>query len=172
MVHSIVKDHKGLIDFSSYVGQGTTFNLYFPALDAEYTDKVSEKVDRTQQSIRGVETILLVDDDISLAILGKTMLEKFGYNVTTANSGVEALQKYSTNPYDLVILDLDMPRMGGIECLQKLHAMNSDIKVVAISGHSSEEDMEATLRSGAKLFIAKPFGINEFLGTVRSALDH
>ena len=105
-------------------------------------------------------------------MLGKTMLEKFGYTVITANSGEEAIQKYSPKTFDLIILDLDMPRMGGIECLQKMHTLNRKVKVVAVSGHSSDEAMEEAIHSGAKAFIAKPFGIDEFLGTVRSTLDH
>jgi two-component system cell cycle sensor histidine kinase/response regulator CckA len=172
MVHSIVRDHKGLIDFSSNVGEGTTFDLYFPVLEVDYSDTVKENFIENKSVFSGIETILLVDDDRSLTMLGKTMLEKFGYTVITANSGEEAIQKYSPKTFDLIILDLDMPRMGGIECLQKMHTLNRKVKVVAVSGHSSDEAMEEAIHSGAKAFIAKPFGIDEFLGTVRSTLDH
>ena len=171
MVRSIVKDHKGLIDFTSQVGEGSSFHIYFPVLESIPEKPSKQTMPEKVGVITGNETILLVDDDKHLSILGKTMLEKFGYMVTPSNSGEEAIKRYSHGMFDLVILDMDMPGIGGIECLQIIQGMNQNAKVIAISGHTSDDHMEDALRNGAHAFIAKPFSIDELLGTVRNVLD-
>ena len=172
MVYSIVKDHKGLIDFTSNVGEGTTFSIYIPALSSIEIESTMEDLSIKRETATGNEAILFVDDDEQLSMLGKAMLERFGYSVTIACNGKEALEIFSPNSFSLVILDLDLPGMGGIECLEAMLSINRETKVIAISGYSFDNSLGDALKLGARAFLGKPFGIDQLLDKVRSVLDN
>lgn len=170
MVYGIVKQHDGYIMCYSEVSKGTTFKIYFPAQETEEKRQI-EREDVYAKG--GNETILLVDDDEMIRDLGSRILKKAGYNVIEAANGVEALEKYKdhSKDIDVVILDLIMPKMGGVQCLLELLKMNPDLKVVIASGFSVNGQTKDALRSGAKGFINKPFNRMEMLRTLREVLD-
>ena len=96
------------------------------------------------------------------------MLARNGYTVITAKNGEEGIVKYSKNFPDLVLLDIGMPGIGGIKSLQEMMGVDSNVKVVLLSGYS--ESIVEARNMGAKAFLQKPFLITEMLKTISSVL--
>lgn len=170
MVHGIVRHHGGHIRCYSEPGQGTTFKIYLPALSSEEGPTETDVKDMPRG---GSETVLLVDDEEHIAELGERILGKAGYTVLTAKNGREALAYYkdSCGKISLVVLDLIMPEMGGIQCLQELLKMDPAVKVIIASGYSPNGPAKDALGAGAKGFVNKPYNVRQFLEVVRIVLD-
>ena len=171
MVYAIVKKHDGFIDCSSQVGKETIFKIYFPVSNNNL--KQPETSHRRKKEVKNGsgEKILMVDDDEDILNMCKEMLLRCGYGVTTANNGEEAIYEYRQGPADLVILDIGMPKMGGMRCLQELLQLDQNVKVLIVSGYSSEDLINEALELGAKAFLPKPIPLNKLLKAIRVALD-
>ena len=115
--------------------------------------------------------ILIIDDEKAICNTLKEILSFEKYEVDIANDGAEGVKKAETGNYDLVLSDIKMPKMDGIEVLQKLQEMNPDLPVVMISGHGTIETAVDALKKGAYDYISKPPDLNRLLVTVRNALD-
>ena len=118
--------------------------------------------------------ILVVDDDEQIRELIDSMLTAYGYETTLANNGQLATQAYREQPFDLVITDLVMPDMEGIELIQKLRAINQDVTIIAISGGFSgisDTYLKTAKFLGAKYTLPKPFKLDELLNVVSTALE-
>lgn len=115
--------------------------------------------------------ILIIDDEKSICNTLKEILQYEKYEVDIANDGIEGVKKAKEVNYDLVLCDIKMPRMDGIEVLAKLQEINSELPVVMISGHGTIETAVDAIRKGAYDYIAKPPDLNRLLITVRNALD-
>jgi PAS domain S-box-containing protein len=171
VVQGIVQQHGGHITVESEVGQGTTFRMYFPALEVE---KVPEYVEKEiPYPAGGNETILLVEDWEMVRKLGVTILEKFGYTVLSACDGQEALEVYEKEQGNiaLVVLDIIMPRMDGKQCLEQLLRINPTVKVIISSGVGHYDLINDIVKIGAKGAVNKPYGMRQLLGMVREVLD-
>ncbi len=114
-------------------------------------------------------TILVVDDEPQLRRVMLATLTDLGYVVVTATSGEEALEKFRHEPPDLVLLDLNMPGMGGLETCRTLRA-SSDVPIVILSVRNAERDKVEALDAGADDYVTKPFGIHELLARIRAAM--
>ena len=169
-VYGIVKEHDGLIICYSEPGQGTTFKIYFHAIQ---TDENAETLESETDIPHGTETILLVDDDEVVRDLAATVLDNFGYQVITAGNGKEALDIYmsQSGKIALVILDLIMPEMDGRQCLNELLRIDPKTKVIIASGHSVNGNAEEIFLSRAKAFVEKLYDIRNLLKNVRDVLD-
>ena len=121
---------------------------------------------------RGQETILLVDDETVLRELGEEILVENGYRVLVAADGETGMEIYRARAadIDLVILDLNMPGMGGRRCLDEILAVNPQAKVLIASGFSPNVSARETIQAGARGFIAKPYRLNELLLAVHDVL--
>ncbi|MBU0514365.1 MAG: response regulator, partial [Proteobacteria bacterium] len=171
-VYGIVKNHGGDIRVHSALGEGTTFELYFPALEAEPVPVAPVRVD--QDVVRGgSETILLVDDEPGVVEIGRQILTEYGYSVLQAESGEKALELIAVGDerIDLVLLDLNMPGMGGQRCLQEIHRLAPELKVVIASGYGADGVGGDGLDLGKYDFIRKPFRLQQLLRKVRQVLD-
>jgi len=170
MAYGIVKQHGGHILCSSEPSEGTTFDIYFPALVSK---EEADDLSALPLPKGGQETILLVEDEDLIRELGKRILEKAGYQVLTAVSGREALDIYNKNKgkVALVILDVIMPEMGGSQCLEELLKINPAVKVVVTTGYASDGPTTTALQAGAKAFTDKPYETRQLLQTVRDVLD-
>jgi PAS domain S-box-containing protein len=172
MVYGIVEGHRGSLSCQSTPGKSTTFSLCFPALDPNLESQVAEPEPR-QPFPRGEESILLVDDEEVILEIGRELLNTFGFTTLVAASGEEALKVYrrSQEEIDLVILDLNMPGMGGETCLRELLKLDPEAKVIIASGYSVDTKAEEALARGARGFVPKPYRLRDLAKAVRSVLD-
>jgi PAS domain S-box-containing protein len=170
-VYGIVKSHGGYIICESEVSRGTTFKIYLPAA-AKKEEKSQRLVERSLPR-RGSETVLVVDDEISIREFAERILRRFGYRVLLARSGEEALEVYQgrKSAIDLVILDLGMPGMGGYACLRELLKADPSARVMIASGYAIDAGMKEIMRSGAAGYVGKPYQFRELLEAVRDVLD-
>ena len=172
IVYGIVKRHAGWIICDSEPDIGTTFSVFFPACrdDERSVDQV---VSSTEDAIRSSETILLVDDEEQIRDIGKDMLEKVGFRIIPASSGEEALElfKKEGERVNLVLLDLNMPGMGGFRCLKRLKEMRPDIKVIICTGYLDDETITKIRELDVEDFVHKPFRFSEILPIIRARLS-
>jgi|GEM_PF-179704 len=170
-VYGIVKGHGGYIMCYSEPEQGATFKIYLPAMERTEADLAGQIFEARPQG--GTETVLIVDDEAPIRDFASQVLRRFGYQVVTASSGEEALKIYAARAeaIDLVILDLNMPGMGGHRCLRELLKVDPQARVLISSGYSINGQVKSTLDAGAAGFIGKPYRLTDLLGKVRSVLD-
>ena len=128
VVIGIVKNHGGTITVGSNLGKGTTFNIFLPLSQV----KASVEEETIQEIPKGSETILFVDDEISIGKMAQRMFERLGYKVQTATTPQDALDRFSLNPdhFDLVITDMTMPQMTGVKLSEKLMDIRPDIPII------------------------------------------
>lgn len=167
--YGIVKNHQGILNVYSEKGEGTTFNIYFPACGKKIIDEKKP----FEGIIRGTENVLLVDDEDIIVDIGKKNLEKLGYKVTTARNGKEAVELYKKNHgnIDIVVLDMIMPEMGGGETYDKLKGIDPDVKVILSSGYSIEGQASEILKRGCDGFIQKPFRMKQLSRKIKEVLE-
>lgn len=115
--------------------------------------------------------ILIVDDDKSIRKTLRDILEFEKYDIDEANDGLECVVKIKQNNYDVVIMDVKMPRMDGMEAIDKIQAINPELPVIMISGHGNIDTAVESVKKGAFDFIQKPPDLNRLLITLRNALD-
>ncbi len=113
--------------------------------------------------------ILVVDDDPQIRRVMRTTLSGEGYEVEDARSGEEALEKIRASRHDLMLLDINMPGMGGLETCRQVRA-TSDLSIIMLTVRNTEQDKVQSLDAGADDFITKPFGTPELLARIRAAL--
>ncbi|GDX48388.1 MAG: sigma-54 dependent transcriptional regulator [Bacteroidetes bacterium] len=116
-------------------------------------------------------TILIVDDEKSIRKTLREILEYESYHVDEAQDGAEGLQMIKDGDYDCVLLDIKMPKMDGMEVLDKLMQQHTDVPVIMVSGHGTIDTAVEAVKKGAYDFVSKPMDLNRLLITVRNALD-
>ena len=169
-VYGIIKQSKGYVWVYSEVGIGTTFKVYLPSAEAPIQTEVpapAEKMDA-----RGEETILLVEDEAALRAAMSEFLASKGYHVLAASNAAEALRLSLNHPraIDLLLTDLVMPSVGGMELAEKVSVHRPSIRVLYMSGYT-EQTAKVDALGNPQFFIQKPFSL-EALGTaVRRALS-
>jgi PAS domain S-box-containing protein len=168
-VYGIVKAHGGYIDVHSDIGHGTTFEIFFPAIEKEPLKETSPG----QGFLKGTETVLLLDDEDIVLNVGNEMLRKLGYKVLAARSGREALETFHTrqDEIDLVILDMVMPDMNGGDVYDRIKKIKPEVKVLLSSGYSLEGQAAEILERGCDGFIQKPFNLSVLSERLREILE-
>jgi PAS domain S-box-containing protein len=169
VVQGIVKRHGGMITVHSELGKGTTFHALFPRIEQEIVPEATV----AEALPLGNERILFIDDEKPLVDLGKGMLESLGYSVTTKTSSLEALETFRAKPdaFDLVITDVTMPAMTGIELAKELMAIRPDIPIILCTGFSELINEKRAKEMGIQEFVMKPFVIGKHSKTIRGVLD-
>ncbi|MCC6143502.1 MAG: PAS domain S-box protein [Candidatus Hydrogenedentes bacterium] len=167
-VYGIVKQHDGLINVITRVGQGSTFELYFPVSNGVSALPVCDAESPPVQ--RGHERILLAEDEAMVRRLARLLLEKAGYTVVEAKDGAEAVAIFEAHAaeFELGMLDLVMPVMGGLEASERMRAIRPDFRIVFASGYS-EDALDG--RVGECPLIQKPFARETMLRAIRESLD-
>jgi signal transduction histidine kinase/ActR/RegA family two-component response regulator len=171
VTHGIVKSHGGDIKVYSEPGKGTTFQVYFPLIEHVVTRTQSVS---TEIAARGSEHILLIDDEIQIVQMEQQMLQRLGYSVTIRTSSMDALETFARQPhkFDLIITDMTMPDMTGIDLAPQLLKIRPDIPIILSSGFSEVITEEKVKASGIREFIQKPMAINDLAMTMRKILDN
>ena len=168
-VYGIIKNHGGIIDVNSKKGEGTTFTIYMPASDKE----IVEEKGVSGETLKGTETVLLVDDEDRIVDIGKKILKIMGYKVLVARSGKEAIELYKKNQagIDIVVLDMIMPEIGGGQVYDRLKEINPRVRVLLSSGYSINGEATEILERGCNGFVQKPFSMKELSRRIREILD-
>jgi CheY-like chemotaxis protein len=171
VVHGIVKGYGGGITVSSEVGQGSTFDVYFPRV--ETPKEVSVAGAREALPAGGHERILLVDDEHAVAEVVQGMLTILGYRTSARTSSIEALELFRVKPdqFDLVVTDMTMPNMTGDKLTGKLLEIRPDIPIILCTGFSEYITKEKAESLGIRELLLKPLVMKELAQAVRRVLD-
>lgn len=171
-VYGIVKQNKGFINVYSEPGRGSTFKIYLPRYQGEAEREVREEGAQVIPSGRG-ETVLIVEDEISVLNLSKKMLQRLGYTVLTAASPSEAisLAEDQASPIDLLITDVIMPEMSGRDLAERLNTVHPKMTVLFMSGYTANVIAHRGILDPGVRFIEKPFSISDVAAKVREAMD-
>jgi len=169
VVHGIVKSHKGAIDVRSVPGEGTTFRIYFPAIQTA----IPSQDEMQTEAMTGEERVLFVDDEEIITHVVKEMLEHLGYKVVAETSSLQALETFRSRPenFDLVITDYTMPHMTGNELALELRRIRPGIPVIVYTGTSDKAREEDAGEKGVSAFVLKPLSMQEFSKIIRKVLD-
>jgi CheY-like chemotaxis protein len=171
MVYGIVRNHNGFIDIESKLGVGTTVRLYLPAaLEQEVSLRASVTSDVTvsAENLAQHSTVLVVEDETNLLTLLTDGLSRVGFRVLVAKDGLEAVELYQRhrNEIDLVLMDLGLPKLSGLDAVKRLKQVNSDIKIIVSTGYLEPELKTELMAAGVKDYIQKPYVVTDILRTI------
>ena len=171
VVHGIVKQSGGFIDVYSEPEMGSVFKIYFPVTADPVRDALSQAAPKKQAVC--TESILLVEDESAVRDIAMLVLKSSGYRVRVAGSGKEALKIAAENgtTYDLLLTDVVMPGMSGNELAMKLQEKLPQLKVLYMSGYTSDEVMRQGIKEGEIELLQKPFTPAVLTARVRKILD-
>ncbi len=168
---AIIKGHHGFLRVQSEMGEGSKFQLYLPASDAENI-KNTQSAEAELPHGNG-ELVLVVDDELSVRQVVKQTLEVFGYRVLLAVDGVEASTVFTAQQKEIavVLTDMMMPVMDGLATIQVLMRMNPEVRIIAASGLSVKDMVARATSAGVKHFIPKPYSAETLLKTLALVLQ-
>jgi signal transduction histidine kinase/CheY-like chemotaxis protein len=172
MVYGIVKQHSGLIEVESAPDRGTVVTICLPISDESPAPVRVEQPEQPDVVVPGTETILLVEDEAAVRRVAAALLESHGFAVFQAGDGIEAMELFEQrqDTIDLVLSDLMMPRMGGIELFEQIRGVPSDVPFMFVSGYAPDVHRGRELHPTVP-FVAKPWRSEELLAEVRRSLD-
>jgi PAS domain S-box-containing protein len=160
-IHGIIKSHEAILQLTSKPGVGTTFKVYFPV--PQPSDYAKTTLTRTVPLEEASGTILMVEDEELLRIMGKELLEAHGFTAMTASNGSESIEIYRErgSEIDVILMDLIMPVMGGIEAYHELRKINPTVPIIICSGYGVES-VELVIKNDPHAeFIHKPYKPDE-----------
>ncbi len=172
VVHGIVKSYGGGITVSSEMGKGSTFDIYFPRVQA--MGRASEAERAEPLPFGGHERVLFVDDEKAIVEIGHSMLKYLGYEVEVRTSSIEALELFraQADRFDLVITDMTMPNMTGDKLAQELLRIRPGIPIILCTGFSEYLTEEKAKALGVRELLMKPLAIRDLAQAVRRVLDY
>jgi PAS domain S-box-containing protein len=171
-VIAIVKSHDGFVNVYSEPGKGTTFKVYFPAMEASSATRKDVAILPSLPRGNG-ETVLIVDDEASVLAVTSQTLSAFGYRTLTANNGAEAVAIYTQHRDEIsaVLSDMVMPIMDGPATIRALRKTNPSIKIIVASGSATCGSATKESDGEIKYFLNKPYTAGTLLKTLRTMLD-
>jgi CheY-like chemotaxis protein len=169
-MQGILRGHKGGIRVYSEVGKGSTFKLIFPASSGE---AVAAEAPGETGDWSGSGTILVVDDEEGVRLVAMDLLMSMGFEVIAAEDGLQALERFRESPVPIraVLMDLTMPRLGGVETFRELRRLDPGCRVVLASGYNEQEAIQDFLGKGLAAFVQKPFLRRDLMVAMQKALE-
>jgi ABC-type amino acid transport substrate-binding protein/signal transduction histidine kinase/ActR/RegA family two-component response regulator len=170
VVHGIVKKHGGHLTFSSEVNQGTTFQILFPKQSTNSVEKIAEP---EPTALGGAEKIWVLDDEKIIVQMIQKMLQGLGYGVKAFTRGDQLIGEFKSRGdlVDLVVTDMTMPNLTGVELARQLIDLRDDIPIILCSGFNETIDAAAAKKIGIREYLMKPVDMKELANTVRKVLD-
>lgn len=171
MLQGTVHSHQGAIEVNSKVGIGTEFHIYFPLINSD--EDINRDSNATEIIEGNGETILIADDNKAFIDAHRDVLENIGYKVHVAHNGLEATKYYMQHneEIELVILDVMMPVMGGVEAAREIRLMDNDAKIIFATAYDKTDALRKIEELDAETVISKPFEIIEISHLIREQLN-
>ncbi len=171
VIHGIVEDHGGEIRVESQIGEGTSFEILLPIYTQE--NPTAPKDQPENESLRGTEHILIVDDETALVEFMKVSLSAYGYQVTATSSPLMAYALFQEQPnrFDMVLSDQSMPELTGDKLAAKILTQRPDLPIVILTGYSSSLTEEKAKQIGISNLLIKPVEITLLLRELRAIFD-
>ncbi|MBU1169025.1 MAG: response regulator [Proteobacteria bacterium] len=169
VVHGIIKTHGGSIHVWSQPGQGTVMTVMLPRLQST----IEKAASGPEMLPLGHESLLFVDDEKSLVEIEKVMLQRLGYRVVSESSSLTAFNTFKKNPdhFDMVITDMTMPEMTGLELAREITAIKPDIPIILCTGYNKRITEAKAKEAGISLLLLKPVEIKELAVSIRRLFD-
>lgn len=173
IVYGIVRKHNGYVHCHSMIGIGTIFQIYLPLLDSSPA-VAEENVQEREPCVQGGSTILLAEDNETARVLGREILEEFGYSVVEAVDGVDALEKFREQGerISLVILDVIMPKMKGREVYDAIRGIAPNMRILFCSGYAWDVVVSQGELEEGMSYLPKPFSPKELLMKISEVINH
>jgi len=176
IAYGVVTEHGGWMEVESKQGVGSQFHAYFPKAQTrvhESPQAAAQLAAADSAALEGSERILVVDDDEMVRLVMRAVLSYRGYHVAEATDGEQAVRMYreAAPRFDLVILDLNMPRMNGWDAMAQIRAHDPAAVIILLSGGLTGGEVERALSAGARDLLTKPFENPELLRLARRTLD-
>jgi two-component system, cell cycle sensor histidine kinase and response regulator CckA len=170
-VYGIVCQSGGAIEIASRLGSGTAVHIYLPRVEKEREHP--EYAGAGQAFGRGSETVLVAEDEENVRNVICSLLQAKGYRILEARDGIEALEIARKYPHDIhvIITDLVMPRMGGVQLISQLRQDGREFKTMYTSGYSDQPGLEEEMNRAGTLFLQKPFSTDDLAHQVRALID-
>ncbi len=170
VVYGVIQSHGGFINLESTPGHGTTVTAYLPRSTVAAETAVRR---RRQRLPRGTEHVLIIEDELSVSEIARDLLTSLGYTVYTADDGKAGVDFYRARQgsVDLILLDMNLPVMGGREAFELLRTINPHVPIVIVTGYGKAVVETSSFCSNVIGFMQKPFQLETMAMTVRSVLD-
>ena len=168
IVHGIVTRHGGKISVTSSIKEGTTFKILFPIIDVIKEDSEITRRDKKHEDLR----ILVVDDDEQIRDVLTDMLTIDGYLITSCEDGPSALKAFESSEFEIMITDLGMPGMSGLELAGIVHEKKPEMPIAMITGWGTQLNQDEVALKGIKAVLPKPFHLKDIKSLIKELVEH
>ncbi len=171
VVYGVIRGHNGYVIVDSEVGSGTVFTLYVPRVMT--VRQTVKKQLENKKIVGGTENILMIEDEAAVGEIGVDILRDLGYQVQIVRNGMEAIQLLSegSQRFHLVLLDMNMPKLGGRATFEFIRKHHPEVKILVCSGYSAQMLEDGNFMNSIHGFIQKPYEVDDFASTIRTVLD-
>ena len=171
MAYGAIQSHHGIIEVESAPERGTSFHIYLPLIEEKSIDIVTEEATDTVSG--NGELILIVDDNADVRMSIKENLIRINYTTLEATDGLEAVDIFAANSSEiaLVIMDVVMPRLGGVKAVERIRKIRPDVKVIYSTGYDKDETLKKEMPSNEYIVLSKPYSTARISQVIRTLLD-